>query len=402
MAASFLHGVEVIETTTGPVPITVVKSSVIGLVGTAPTWAVQAPAVAASLNAPTLVSSALDAANFGPLVQGYTIPYALAAIQGQGAGQVITINVFNPALHFSDVVLALTFSTAGAINLGHMGISNLSVLPTTTAAISGEVHTFSGTPATVQLTHGEVQATSMVLTSSPVGKTYVQGTDYTLDARTGLVSIIAGGAISNTQPVLVSYTYYSGSPYSASTDYTLDPVNGVVRLNSGTTIPASGSVIAAFSYADPSKVQDSNIIGGVSAGAYGGMQGWLTSYGTMGFFPKVLIAPGYAQNADVASALTTIAGTVRGVALVDSPPSTTVATAIANRGVAGNAFDTSSTRVVLCYPQEQFFDTGMVPTGVTLNGTLPVQAQANANAVGPYSPWVAGAIAARDLAKGYW
>jgi uncharacterized protein len=97
MPASFLHGVEVIETTTGPAPITVVKSSVIGLVGTAPVWNVQAPASAPDTNEPTLVSSALDAANFGAMVQGYTIPYALNAILQQGAGQVIVVNVFNPA-----------------------------------------------------------------------------------------------------------------------------------------------------------------------------------------------------------------------------------------------------------------------------------------------------------------
>ncbi len=43
------------------------------------------------------------------------------------------------------------------------------------------------------------------------------------------------------------------------------------------------------------------------------------------------------------------------------------ATAIANRGVAGTVFDTSSDRAVLCYPQEQFFDLGLMPAGVTLN-----------------------------------
>ena len=39
MPASFLHGVEVIESTIGPLPITIVKSAVIGLVGSAPMWA---------------------------------------------------------------------------------------------------------------------------------------------------------------------------------------------------------------------------------------------------------------------------------------------------------------------------------------------------------------------------
>ena len=79
-----------------------------------------------------------------------------------------------------------------------------------------------------------------------------------------------------------------------------------------------------------------------------------------------------------------------------------MATAIANRAAVGNAFDTSSTRAVLCYPQEQFYDTGYVPTGMKLNGTLAVPAQANTTSVGPYSAWVAGAISARDLTQGYW
>src|SRR6185437_13505261 len=71
MPASFLHGVEVLEVATGPAPITVVKSSVIGLVGTAPCWALPSTAPTPGLNAPTLVGSAQDAVRFGPAVQGY-------------------------------------------------------------------------------------------------------------------------------------------------------------------------------------------------------------------------------------------------------------------------------------------------------------------------------------------
>jgi len=39
---------------------------------------------------------------------------------------------------------------------------------------------------------------------------------------------------------------------------------------------------------------------------------------------------------------------------------------------------------------------------VTLNGTSPVPLIANQIAVGPYSQWVAGSIASKDLQKGYW
>jgi phage tail sheath protein FI len=330
MPASFLHGVEVIEVPNGPVPVTVVKSAVIGLVGTAPSWAVESPSVAAAPNTPALVSSARDAANFGPVVRGYSIPYALAAIQAQGAGRAIVVNVFNPSIHFTAIAAtAFTFNAQGAINLGHMGVSNV------------------------------------VVTSEPAGTTYVAGTDYTLDAVNGAITIVPTG--------------------------------------SGGHITAGASVLIAFNYADPSKVADADVIGEFTGGVYTGMQAFQTTYGTMGFFPKILIAPGYSQDASVAAAIDAMAIKIRATALVDSPPSTTVAAAIANRGVVGNAFATSSNRTVLCYPQETFYDTGIVPTGVTLSTSgTPVASHFNANSVGPYSQWVAGAIAAKDLAQGYW
>jgi len=402
MPVSFLHGVEVVEFDSGPAPVTVVKSSVVGLIGTAPVWAVTPPAVAPGPNAPTLVSSVQDAAMFGPLVQGYTIPYALAAIQGQGAGQTIVVNVFDPTRHTSDVVASMTFNSAGAINLGHMGVSNLALMPPTTATATAEAHTFAGSPPTIQLAHGNIQASSVVLTSSPAGTTYVQGTDYSVDARTGLITQIAGGALTPAEAVLVTYTYYSGTPYVAGTDYAIDAINGVATALSGGAIAAGATVIASFSYADPSRVADADIIGAVSGSVYTGMQALLTTYGAMGFFAKLLIAPGYSQKPDIATAMIALADTTRAMALIDSPPATPPAVAIANRGAAGAAFDTSSTRAILCYPQETFFDAGIVPTGVTLQGTLPVRTIANANATGPYSQWLAGAIAARDLAKGYW
>ena len=330
MPASFLHGIEIIEVDSGPVPVKVVKSAVIGLVGTAPSWAVQTPAIAPAVNTPTLVSSSLDAANFGPIVLGYTIPYALAAIQNQGAGQAIVVNVFDPTRHFTAVAAtAFPFNAQGAINLGHMGVSNV------------------------------------VVTSDPAGTTYVAGTDYTLD-----------------------------------------PVNGVITLiptGSGGHIASSATVLVAFNYADPTKVQHSDIIGAVSGGVYTGIQALQTTYGTMSFFAKILIAPGYSQFADVATAEITMANTIRAVTLIDSPPATPVASAIGNRGASGNAFNTSSKRAILCYPQETFYDSGIVPTGVTLSTTgSPLTSQVNALAVGAYSSWVAGSIAAQDLANGYW
>ncbi len=315
-----------IEVDSGPIPVAIVKSAVIGLIGTAPSWAVQTPASAPAINTPTLISSALAGSNFGPLVRGYTIPYALAAIQDQGAGQVIVVNVFDSTRHFTSVAAtAYTFNAQGMINLGHMGLS------------------------------------AVVITTDLAATTYVSGTDYTVDLVNGVVKIVSTG--------------------------------------SGGHIASGATVLVSFDYADPTKVQDSDVIGAVTSGVYTGAQALLTTYGTMGFFTEdsyragILAVCGCSQPAQV-----TLANAVRAVSLVDSPPATPVASAISNRSAVGNAFNTSSKRAILCYPQETFYDTGIIPTGVALSTTgLPVTSQINALAVGPYSSWVAGDIAARDL-----
>jgi hypothetical protein len=94
MAANFLHGVETIEIDKGPLPITQVKTAVVGLIGTAPTGPV---------NRPTIVLSERDAAQFGTVADaasaGHSIPQALDAIFDHGAGTVIVVNVFDPAVH---------------------------------------------------------------------------------------------------------------------------------------------------------------------------------------------------------------------------------------------------------------------------------------------------------------
>jgi phage tail sheath protein FI len=310
------------------------------------TWKLTQLGPIPNLQTPVLISGGNLNANvagqagvFGPLIQGYTIPYALGAVFGQGAGQAIVVNVFDLTLHNSSMTAqAFTFPASGAqvINLGHMGVGNVKV------------------------------------TNTGATTTYVQGTDFTVDH-----------------------------------------VNGVVAAKSGGAITTGMGVKVTCVYADPSKVADAVLVGAVTSGVYTGMQNWLRSYGLFGFFPKLLIAPSFgastgfqsagSQDAIVASALTTMAGTIRGICYVDCPPGTPVATLLSNRGASGNAFNTSSTRVVPCGPQEQFSDLGIVPTGITLSaGGAPIQNPFNATNIGPYSPFAAGAQAAKDLQKGYW
>ncbi len=91
---AFLHGVETIEFQKGARPITVVKSAVIALIGISPKGA---------LNAPIVVASDGDAAQFGSMLPGFTIPQALNAIFEQGNGVVIVVNVFDPTINTASV-----------------------------------------------------------------------------------------------------------------------------------------------------------------------------------------------------------------------------------------------------------------------------------------------------------
>ncbi|MGH7102910.1 MAG: phage tail sheath family protein, partial [Acetobacteraceae bacterium] len=195
----------------------------------------------------------------------------------------------------------------------------------------------------------------------------------------------------------------ASTTYVEGTDYTVDYVNGFVSAKTGGTMTSGESLKIGYAYADPSKVLDADIVGAVTSGVYTGMQAFLTTFQSMGIFPKLLIAPGWSQDETTAAALTTLAATVRGMAFIDAAPATTVSAVLADRGTAGNAFDTSSYRAVLCFPQEMFYDTGIVTTGNTVNNQgAVINALYNANADSPYSQWVAGATAAQDIANGYW
>lgn len=91
MAEQFLHGVEVLDIDSGSRPIQTVKSSVIGIVGTAP----DADATAFPLNVPTLIAgSRLEASKLDMTGEGNgTLPAALDAILDQIGAVVIVIRV---------------------------------------------------------------------------------------------------------------------------------------------------------------------------------------------------------------------------------------------------------------------------------------------------------------------
>jgi len=102
-------------------------------------------------------------------------------------------------------------------------------------------------------------------------------------------------------------------------------------------------------------------------------------YTTFGFFPKILIAPGFCENQMIAAKLVAVADKLRAVTLLDSPKASDKTVA----EMRASFFDTSSERALYCYPY--------VNAGTEKDPDHQ-----------PYSQYLAGAMAAKDLEKGYW
>lgn len=309
MSVSYLHGIESIEIDDGARSIKAVKSSVIGLIGTAPVWSASDPAPLNKIV--TITNRRAGVRRFGSDYAGYSIPQALAAIFDQGGAEILVINVFDSATHNSTATdEAMTLNARGKATLAHPG-----VLATPT------------------------------IKSSDGNTTYVHGDDYTWTAAGDIVRVATGD------------------------------------------IPAEASLKASYTYADPSKVLAADIIGAVDPDTeeYTGMQLFEISYSLLGLFPKVLIAPGYADQRAVSVALASLASNIRAVALIDAPVGRTVQETIEARGANSDPFNTSSERLVLCYPRVKVYD-----------------ADTNSTRLEPLSQRMAGLISTVDDDEGYW
>lgn len=170
MADNFLHGVEVLELDDGARPIQTVKSSVIGLVGTAPKGPV---------NKPTLISGSLTEATkiFGETTPGFTIPDAIKGITDQTGAAIVIINVADP----KDTNLLgqidsqeFTFDENGEIKTGQYSISNVSV-------------------------------------KDQSETTYTENTDFVVDSENGIIKRLETGSIEAGQSVNLYFSYLDPS-----------------------------------------------------------------------------------------------------------------------------------------------------------------------------------------------
>jgi len=183
MVANYLHGVETLILQKGPRPITVVKSAVIALIGTAP----KGPK-----NSLTLVQSDLDAAQFGEEVPDFSIPKALDAILKQGAGTIVVINVIDEATNFVNVTNEALVISGGKAKLAFPPVG-----------------------------------TTFTLTNQAGTTTFVKDTDYRVDDF-GNITVLNSSVIAEAANVRATYKKYD------KTTLTNSQIIGTV--NSGTGV----------------------------------------------------------------------------------------------------------------------------------------------------------------------
>lgn len=186
--SQYHHGTETKRVNGGSVPVTTVDGAIIGIVGTAPTGAV---------NELKLCLTKKDFAQFGnTLDKGYTLPDALDILSRYRAGQVYVINVLDPAKHrttVTDEVLTLDRDTLTA-RTNKSGLISLTVKSDNNVVQSSEYE--------ADLLTGEIKfnaikpnlkATYVYADPSKVTETDIKGAiDTSTGKRTGFEMLRAG------------------------------------------------------------------------------------------------------------------------------------------------------------------------------------------------------------------
>jgi phage tail sheath protein FI len=286
MPETFLHGVEVVEITDGPRPIQTVRSSIIGIVGTAPD--AQA-GVAATLTLGTSTAS-----------------LAFTAVAADATGNDVSIAIIKPATNNATLAVTVT-GKAVTISLA----TNGSAVATSTAA---QVKT------AYDLVAGAVALATVATSGGGAGT-----------VATSVEKFLTGGldaAFPLNTPVLVT------------------PGDGQVnRLGeSGTLYRAidniwkqAGAVLVVVRVAQVTSDTSAGTISNVAGDSITrtGVFALLNAESTVGFAARILIAPGFTQETAVLTNYISVANSIKGFIFADGPNSTDAA-AIAYGGGFGS------------------------------------------------------------------
>lgn len=177
---TYHHGSETVREDGGSVPINTVDGAIIGLIGTAPTGAV---------NELKLCVTSTNFAQFGgadALDKGYTIPDALDIIGRYKSGQVYVVNVLDPAKHRTTVsseLLAQDIDTLTA-NTQKSGLIEISISDENGVLVNGQDYTVNMISGEIQFKTKKVGLTASYIYADPtkVTETDIRGA---IDTQTG-------------------------------------------------------------------------------------------------------------------------------------------------------------------------------------------------------------------------
>ena len=395
---TFLHGVEIVEQADTQRPVRTVSTGVIGLVGTA---------LAGPVNEPVLIAGSRLAAveRFGAV--GGTIPTALDGIIDQIGAQVVVVNVSARR----DVASHAAAFVGDALQLGaaagrmDQGVAGLVLTSSPVAAAEVDVGAGNAAIEVMARTAGADGNNITVALVDPGANDAplaidVAGQAITVNLATGaagaitstntqivaalnahaaasalVMAAVAATAAADTVAAAVAATALAGGAgqtYDAGNDYTLDAATGVVARLAAGDIVTGQAVLASYSRVDLAATVAADVLGdntgdtGIGALIGAGARGLPT--------PKILIAPGWSDEAAVATKLASAADRLRAIAVIDGPDTTDIA-ATTYRDQFG------SRRLYLVDPA--------VRTG------SPAVTE-------PASARVAGVIARSDAERGFW
>lgn len=246
---TFHHGSETERVNGGSVPVSVVDSAIIGIVGTAPIGAV---------NELTVCLTKKDFAKFGTILnQGFTLPDAFDILARYAAGKVYVVNVLDPAKH----------------------------------------------------------------------RTEVTNETLTQDKNTLIATTAHKGLISVTDVKI-------GGRILSESEYGVDLQNGVITLKA---LAGEQDLTASYIYADPTKVTEDDIKGGLDSltGKRKGFELLRDGFNLYGADAKILICPEFDKTASCAAALATLADQLHAKAYIQLPKGTSLSKAIQGRGPMG-------------------------------------------------------------------
>lgn len=311
----FFHGIEYVLLSDEAPPVRTLKSSIIGLVGTAGKGAINTPVA--------ITGGRREAVRlFGEFHKdGFTIPEALDAIFDQGGATVVVVNVNDRTTHVTEIEdEAITFDR-------FTGIAKTVKPFHTEAALTG------GGYANVTLIQGKYQLptglTVSAIKSSDGETTYVayvdaeHPNDYKI--TNGLIERQEDGDIpADNSTIRVVYTLAGG--FTLNTDFTYDAEKGEYqRLSTGSKIVPGSVILCAYTYVDPTKVTDVDVIGAVTDGDATGIEALGRASASVKLKPRLLCAPRFTQVFSpteangVADALDQMSRVLGGRAVVDAP-----------------------------------------------------------------------------------